>query len=254
MWRKLRIAVLLSILAIVSLGTWWQSNVNENWDKTFRITIYPVSNDGSTEVSNYINSLSANIFSPIPDFLQKQAADYGLPFQPRFYLSLGPVIKEKPPAPPRQRSAFNMIKWSAKLRYWLFNNTGSVGLDSRHIRIFILYHQYSEGKLLAHSYGLQKGLLGVVNAFAGDEDAGSNNVIIAHELLHIYGASDKYGHNNLPLYPDGYANPEQYPLYPQTHAEIMGGRIAINRVSAVIPDSLDRCVIGPKTASEIKWY
>ena len=45
---------------------------------------------------------------------------------------------------------------------------------------------------LAHSLGLQKGLIGVVNAFASSSQAAENNVVIAHELLHTVGATDKY--------------------------------------------------------------
>lgn len=245
---------MLAVLVIVSLGTWWQSRANENWDKTFQITIYPINMENSPAVGSYINSLTEQEFRPITTFLQSQARNYNLPFQPQFYLSLGPELKQAPPPPPSQRAALNMIKWSMSLRYWLYSNTRSVGLDSRHIRMFVAYHENSRDRVLAHSYGLQKGLLGVVNAFSGKNEAGSNNVIIAHELLHLFGASDKYNASNQPVHPDGYAHPEQYPLYPQTHAEIMGGRIPVNRNHALIPESLDQCLIGPKTAAEIKWY
>ena len=58
--------------------------------------------------------------------------------------------------------------------------------------------------------GLQKGLIGVVNAFASDEQAAQNNVVIAHELLHTVGATDKYDpRTNQPSHPDGYAEPDR---------------------------------------------
>ena len=49
---------------------------------------------------------------------------------------------------------------------------------------------------MAHSTGLQKGMLGVVNAFASADQEGSNAVVIAHELLHTFGATDKYDRKN----------------------------------------------------------
>ena len=45
--------------------------------------------------------------------------------------------------------------------------------------------------------------------------------------------------------------PDRVPLYPQRHAEIMGGRIALAENDAVIPKSLKYAVIGAKTAREI---
>ena len=45
---------------------------------------------------------------------------------------------------------------------------------------------------------------------------GGNDMVIAHELLHTLGATDKYDPvNNAPRFPDGYGDPQQMPLYPQ---------------------------------------
>jgi len=84
--------------------------------------------------------------------------------------------------------------------------------------------------------------------------SGSNAVVIAHELLHTLGATDKYApDSNLPRFPDGYAEPQRSPRHPQTFAEIMGGRIPIDESRADIPDSLGLTLIGPVTAAEIGW-
>ena len=96
-------------------------------------------------------------------------------------------------------------------------------------------------------------MVGIVNAFASRRHRGANKVIISHEFLHTLGASDKYspgtGH---PIGPDGLAEPDRQPLYPQRYAEIMGGRIALAADDAIIPKSLRYTVIGPQTASEIR--
>ena len=79
-------------------------------------------------------------------------------------------------------------------------------------------------------------------------------MIIAHEFLHTVGASDKYDvTSNQPLFPDGYAEPERRPLYPQVNAEIMGGRVPLSEQDAVMPKSLRLCRIGTATAREIRW-
>jgi len=82
----------------------------------------------------------------------------------------------------------------------------------------------------------------------------SNNVIIAHEVMHTVGASDKYDpKSGLPIYPAGYAEPKLQPRYPQSKAEIMGGRIPLSQKGAQIPRSLKQVVVGQQTAIEIGW-
>ncbi|MFQ5329248.1 MAG: hypothetical protein ACE5D4_04575 [Thermodesulfobacteriota bacterium] len=108
--------------------------------------------------------------------------------------------------------------------------------------------------MLDHSLGLQKGLIGIVNIFADRMSRATNNVVITHELLHTVGATDKYDPaTNHPLHPDGYAEPDLEPLFPQRFAEIMGGRMPLSETESVIPASLDKVIIGYKTGEEINW-
>ena len=88
-----------------------------------------------------------------------------------------------------------------------------------------------------------------------DADAhGSNQVVVAHELLHTLGASDKYDRTTgQPLLPGGLGEPDRRPLYPQDFGEIMAGRIATSARDAVVADSLEQMLVGPVTALEIGW-
>ncbi len=122
------------------------------------------------------------------------------------------------------------------------------------IRIFVLYHDPSTLQSAPDSHGLQKGLIGVVHAFAEPGMAGGNNIVIAHELMHTLGATDKYAlGTGAPLYPSGFGDPERKPLYPQTRAEIMAGRRALSATEAEMPSSLRDVVVGSATAAEIRW-
>ena len=83
---------------------------------------------------------------------------------------------------------------------------------------------------------------------------GANDVVIAHELLHTLGASDKYDYgSNAPRFPDGYGDPQQQPLYPQRTAELMAGRRMISATRWEQVYGLEEVVIGPATALEIRW-
>jgi hypothetical protein len=97
-------------------------------------------------------------------------------------------------------------------------------------------------------------MIGIARVFAMPHMAEENNVVVAHEILHTFGATDKYDPaSGQPRVPDGLADPEQSPLYPQQFAEIMGGRIALSESRSETPRSLEAALIGPKTAAEINW-
>ncbi len=122
------------------------------------------------------------------------------------------------------------------------------------IRIFVLYHDPALTPAVPHSLGLTKGLIGVVYAFAAPDMDGENDVVIAHELLHTLGATDKYrAADDAPRFPDGYGDPQQVPLFPQRYAELMAGRRMLSADQWQQAESLDEVVIGPATAPEIRW-
>ncbi len=139
------------------------------------------------------------------------------------------------------------------MRWWAGSVTSSQDNIRPDVRMFVRYHTPSDPFVLENSVGLQKGMVGIVNAYASRRQKGSNNVIIAHEFLHTLGATDKYDPTDgTPLFPDGYGDPERKPLFPQKNAEIMGGRIAVSETDAMVPKSLKYATIGEKTAREIR--
>ena len=144
--------------------------------------------------------------------------------------------------------------WSLKLRMYARRNSRAPGRAPPQIRIFVLYHDPSFTQSVPHSVGLQKGLVGVVHAFADRGMTRPNNVVIAHEILHTLGASDKYDLASLaPLFPIGYAEPEREPRYPQELTEIMAGRHALDAHTFEMPESLADVRVGEATALEIRW-
>ena len=143
--------------------------------------------------------------------------------------------------------------WSLKMRWWVDDVTDGQDKIEPDVSMFVRYHQAREVTVLENSIGVQKGMYGIVNAYTGRRHEGSNNVIIAHEFLHTLGATDKYEPGSgIPIPPDGFADPDQKPLYPQKRAEIMGGRVPLSELDAVIPKNLNSVIIGPMTASEIR--
>ncbi len=256
MFKKIRIAVLLFVLFIVGMNTWRSQSQAVAWEHPLHAVVFPINGDGSDVSSRYIAGLSAESFRGVDDFFATEAKRYGVTLkydQPPLRVALAPEVKSTPPAPPQSGNVLSVVAWSLRLRYWAWKHGDTDGMPAQ-IRVFVVFHDPAAHPRLAHSIGLEKGLIGVVNAFAAPEMAGQNSVVIAHEVLHTIGARDKYDPtNNQPLYPDGFAAPAQLPRYPQTAAEIMGGRIPLSESAAEIPESLQQTVVGERTALEIGW-
>ena len=252
-FKKLRVTILLLILAIVALDSWLTTVRSTSWDHPLWVVVYPINGDGSSEAEAYIRTLTTTDFSDVEQFITDEVQRYQLPIKDPVDVRIGPIVKALPPLPPTDRDIWKTMFWSLQLRYWSIVKDSYDG-PRPNIRIFVLYHKAEDNKVLQHSIGLQKGMISVVHAFAADKLATRNNVVIAHEMLHTLGATDKYDlSNGQPIYPDGYGDPEQQPRLPQQRAEIMGGRIAISETEAEMPKSLKQTLIGSMTAREIGW-
>ncbi len=252
-FRKLRISVLLIILFLVAAGTYLTQLRSTSWDRPLTVAIYPINGDGSTVSRDYVNELSLENFQDIEGFFAEEAEHFRLSLKQPVELVMGPVLAELPPEPPGGRNILGVMWWSLKIRFWAKGIVSEFGPPAD-IQMFVLFHDPETSPRLAHSLGLQKGLLGVVHAFASQREAGGNNMVIAHELLHTLGATDKYDlQTNQPIYPGGYAEPEKTPLLPQEYAEIMAGRIPLSENKAVQPVDLGSVLVGKFTALEIHW-
>ncbi len=253
-WRMLRIMMLLYVLLFVAAGAWFARATTTDWDDTLYVGVYPIDGDDSPVSARYIEALDERTFGDVERFIEREAARFGIAIDSPLRIEVGEPVADHPPAPPASRNVLRVMAWSLSLRYWAWRMQGRQPGPRPNVSIYVVYHDPETSPVLAHSLGLEKGLIGVVNAFASRRLAGANNVVIAHELLHTLGATDKYDPlTNLPLFPVGYAEPDLRPLHPQRRAEIMGGRTPLSPTDAVTPASLDEVIVGPVTAVEIRW-
>lgn len=250
-FRRIRILILLGVLAgaigLTALEQW----LVRSWGAPLAVELVPINGDGSAAAARTVAALRADDFAEINTFLEREIARYGVPVAPAMQLTLLPESAARPPAPPRAGGVLATMGWSLKLRWWVYRQSGRWLPQIGTVKLFVLYYAPLDGVALAHSLGLQKGLIGVVHAFADPRQAAQNNVVVAHELLHTLGATDKYGAGGAPLTPDGVADPTLPPDAPQRAAEIMAGRYVAGGGRLLMPASLAQCVIGAKTAHEI---
>lgn len=252
LFRFLRITILLAILIGVAADAMLSRLRTTDWDDTLWVALYPVNGEGDGAIDDYINGLAAADFAPMEDFFREEARGWGVGLRDPLRVVVAPPVAERPPIPPVDGNALENIWWSLRFRFWAWRMATDTGVIP-HIRVFVVYHTPRRGRRLDHSVGLQKGLLGIANVFASRRMARSNQVVIAHEILHTLGATDKYSPSGWPIYPEGYAEPSREPRHPQRFAEIMAGRIPVSSGRTRIPPSLAYCVVGAQTAREINW-
>lgn len=253
MFRLLRIAVLLLVLLVVSVTTWQQRVRSTRWRVPLYVAIYPVAADSSAVTQAYVGALDAAAFQPIDRFFALEGQRYGIEESEPVKTRLRRALHELPPQRAQGASVLGTALWSLQLRYWAWRVSGGAA-EPEDIRVFVLYHDPDLTPTVPHSAGLQKGLIGVVHAFAVPSMTAANDVVIAHEMLHTLGATDKYDSStDAPLFPDGYGDPRQQPLFPQRNGEIMAGRVMLLPSRWEQIPGLPDAVIGATTAGEIHW-
>lgn len=254
MFKALRITVLLYVLLFAVVGQLVSGHDSTNWDDPLWVEAYPVNGDGSEAAGAYIEQLHADDLDAVEAFFANEAERFGVPLDAPLRIVLAPEISASLPQVPRDGSVLDALLWSLRMR-WLTTKLGwQSDRPTPDIVLYLVYHDAVATPVVDRSVGLRRGLIAVANVFADREASGGNHVVIAHELMHTLGATDKYDPaTNLPLFPAGFADPDARPRLPQRHAEIMAGRIPTSKHEATFPGSLDRVRVGATTAAEIRW-
>jgi hypothetical protein len=253
MVKTIRVIILLLILATVAQSAWLSRSRTASWENTLYVGLYPIAADTSAATQRHVAALDRESFQAVEAFFDEEAKRHGLATWRPLSVAVAPPLTERPPQPPRDANPAQAILWSLQMRWWAWRHDRIAGPKPA-VRLFLLYHDPQRASTLAHSTGLSRGMLGLVNLFAGERMTGANQVVLAHELLHTLGATDKYDPaTNQPRYPDGYADPTREPRHPQDFAELMAGRIPQSPATADIPRGLGQVLIGEATAREINW-
>lgn len=253
----LRLALLLAVLAFVALGAWLERARSRDWDNPLRVTVYPLpASDDDPALATYARSLQAEDFAAVGEFLATEGARHGLTLETPVRLRVSHAAVERPPRLSERPNMLSIMAWSLRLRWYATRVAWDDPLPTPDVQVFATFAPLDDqgAAALPDSVGLSKGLIAVAHLYASREAAGSNQVVIAHELLHTLGATDKYDFGTgQPRAPDGLGEPDREPTYPQAYAEIMAGRIALAPNEAAVPESLDDVVVGELTAREIGW-
>jgi hypothetical protein len=251
-FKRLRIGVLLYVLVFVAAATFLADRRARDWDHPLWVNVYMAPPAGAAPASP-AEPMAAADFERLEAFFNAQGHAYGLPIERPLRFHPAGALAEPLPQLPTDTSILGAVWWSLKMR------SLRIRLDWRDeptpdIILFVILHEPRGNLPVERSAALRKGLIAVAHVIDSPGAVDSNRVVVAHELLHTLGATDKYDlRTNQPLPPHGYAEPDRRPILPQSRAELMAGRIPVTRDSAVIPEGLHDVVIGRATAAEIGW-
>lgn len=250
MWKNIRVAILLVVLLVVAVNAY--RDQNQDWNQPIHILLHPINADGLATTQQYIQQLQQDDFAEVKQYLGKNSHQYRGQSS-YFIVQIGRELQQTPPKMSEQPSILNNILWSLKFRFYAWKQHQSVD-GSPSLTLYLNFYDPKQSRELKHSTALERGRIGSVNLFASPKQTAQNNVVLVHELLHGFGATDKYNLNNgEPIFPIGYAQADRQPLYPQTEAEIMGGRIPLSEHKSKMPNDLNETVISILTAREVGW-
>jgi hypothetical protein len=249
-----RLLILLAILLFVALNAWLDRARTTDWDLPLRVTVYPIAAPGHADAAAHAARLTAADFADVARFFATEAQAYGVALAEPVRIRVSHAARQAPPHRADDAGAIATALWSLRMRWWAWRVAANDPLPTPDIQVFALYRRADGDVALPDSVGLSKGLLAIANLFADVSAAGANQIVVAHELLHTLGATDKYDlATGQPLVPDGLGEPDRSPRYPQVLGEIMSGRVAVSANDAAMPDDLDTMVVGAVTAGEIGW-
>ncbi len=259
-WPKWRVGLLLAVL--IAIGAWAgvvqrSRSSRAHWDRPLEVAIVLLAQAEIDEAR------VARLRDALGELDSRLASEFGR------YRGGGPPFSFSLVGPIPFRGALSFTPDSpgiadrAKHAYRLWRTLRGIhaasGFDPKPYDAsiyLVLEPATSSGGALttfAEGSGAVGGEVGLVRAAAGPNDAVLALTAVGHELLHCLGARDKYDASGHALAPDGLAEPQLSPQFPQRYAEWMVGEVPTGPGQGRLPSSLAEIRVGPVTAREIGW-
>jgi len=255
-----RITVLLLLLVGVLLYAWAdvrRREARKTWKRPLNVAVVLVQ---LSEIDPEAVSHMRDRLDRLEEHLDEEMLRYRpnrvhRPFQMSFF---GPVSATSgPPAAPTEESGVtDLAAYSWDLWRYVADVDDRVGLESKAFdsRIYLVArppgdetHKQIEG------LSEQDGRIGIVEVDLDSETVDFALFVATHELFHTLGANDKYDAAGFIIAPDGLAEPNLEPLYPQRFTELMARHRATGPSTSAPPESIAELHIGSATAREIHW-
>jgi hypothetical protein len=256
---RARLATLLAILfcvLIYAARDVTRRNARRSWEQPLRVGVVLLKMPDSAVPSEVLGALDARLTAlgeKLDAELQRYRAGAPSMFQ---FTAYGPVETAEPPPQPIDDDWFTLTKhayhlWRYSSRVNALAHVPARGLDSV---IYVVAEPVVDAeRKQVEGYSEQGGRVGVARIQLDETTVDLCLFVVAHELFHTLGASDKYDARGRSIIPQGLGDPEQRPLYPQLHAEVMARNRVLSARKETIPVTLEELRVGRWTAQEIGW-
>jgi hypothetical protein len=254
---RVRVSVLLIVLGGVLLWAgddFWGRRQRKAWARQLRVALVLVEREPvPTETLAALNSRAFDLERRLT---LEYARHGGLRREPFSIIVKGPVASDTDPPRVAEQDLWGLARHSYALWRWTRELDERAGVEWRGYdsRIYlVLRPAQRDAAAFVEGESEDGGRVGVARA---DIDASMLDFALfvsAHELFHTLGASDKYAADGHAVFPDGFAEPEKLPLYPQRGAELMARNLPLSPTSERPPETLKELWVGDATAREIGW-
>jgi len=253
--KALRVALLLAVLAIVLVYAAHDIAARRSrneWQRTLDIALVVVTEPGTDA------SATAELRTRAPELARRLTAEFrryrpGAP-APFAFVHYGPVPLERavPVVSGDDLAAAAHYAWDQRAFTRDVDARAGVPTGGFDARLYLVVRRPTERSVVegASEHG---GRVGIARAELDHGTVDLALFVAAHELFHTLGASDHYGPDGRALLPDGLAEPELSPQFPQRKAEVMARNRPVSAASERRLESLEELGVGPATAREVGW-
>jgi hypothetical protein len=251
-----RVAVLLTVLVGVLLWgahDWSDRRARTTWQRPVRVALVLVERE--TVPNDLLGLLTARSFELERRLAKEYARHTGREGTPIEIIVRGPA--RSPDAPPELAGDGVSDLLSHGIRQWRWTHALDAqakvefGFDSR---VYLaLKPALGQPIAFVEGQGELGGRVGIAQADLARDTVDFALFVVAHELLHTLGATDKYDEAGRSSYPQGFVEPRRLPLYPQPGAEVMARNVPLGPGSERPPETLDELYVGDETARELGW-
>ncbi len=254
---RVRVTLLILLLAGVLLWTfndWQRRRARNEWKAPLTVALVLVEREPVPPAT--LALLQSRAFDLESRLKQEFERHSGRSMAPFSIVVKGPVSASSDPPRVGNQDWLGLARHAWAVWVWTRGVDAAAQVQARgyESRIYLILRPAQEQEpAFVEGESEDGGRIGFASADLDESMLDLALFVSAHELFHTLGASDKYDATGQAAYPDGFAEPERVPLYPQPGAELMARNVPLSTTSERSPDSLAELWVGKKTAREIGW-
>lgn len=253
-FRMARIGLLLAVLGAAAAWRVTSDRKLADWRQPLDVLLVPMPYGDDPRIDSFAATLDRNALAAWPAFHGREGRRHGLEGGPVLRLTVAPLVRSLPPAPPAADTPWwGIARWSLELRWWAFSLKQRYALPPSDVTLYLLLHPPKERPELDASLGVREARIGIVHTEATVAALPWTELALEHELLHVLGAADSYDEVGQPRFPEGYADPKLGRGTRQPFCEVMAGTIPEAEGPARPARGIDACRVGTVTARAIGW-